>query len=129
MGRREHTDDPERIDRVIALAVERLPLERMATGPADEDRFGPASEHHEDLGLVLGELWRFPGKGWPLIRAGLLSPVIDNRGTAVGALSAWTKESWPPEAEALLCTAHEREPDARTRELIHKVLAGERAED
>jgi hypothetical protein len=87
------TDALERIDRVVALAEERLPLEQIATGPADELGLGPKFEHHSALDFVLQDLSRFPGKGWPLVRAALRSPVVRNRNMAVRALAAWGKEA------------------------------------
>lgn len=118
------TEDPERIDRVVALAEERLPLERIGTGPADELGLGPEFEHHSALDFVLQDLRRFPGRGWPLIRAGLQSPVTRNRNMAVRALAAWDKEMWPREAEVLLRNTLEREPNGDTRDNMRKVLAG-----
>jgi hypothetical protein len=119
------TDDPARIDRVVALAEERLPLEQIATGPADELGLGPGFQHHSALDFVLQDLRRFPGRGWPLIRAGLQSPVTRNRNMAVRALSAWDKKLWPAETEPVLRTALEREPNGGTQESMRKVLAGE----
>jgi len=119
------TDNPERIDRVVALAEERLPLEQIATGPADELGLGQDFEHHSALGLVLQDLGPFPGKGWPLVRAGLQSQVVSNRNLAVRALAAWGRETWPEEAETLLRDALENEPREDLRDYMRKVLAGE----
>ena len=119
------TDDPIRIDRVVALAEERLPLERIATGPADELDVGPEFEHHRALGFLLQDLGRFPGKGWPLIRAGLQSPVTRNCHVALRALAEWGKQMWPKEAETLLRRTLEREPNEDTRDHMRRVLAGE----
>jgi hypothetical protein len=41
------------------------------------------------LDFILQDLRRFPGKGRPLIRAGLQSPVVRNRNMTVRALAAW----------------------------------------
>lgn len=119
------TDDPERIDRVVALAQQRLPLEQIATGPADELGLGPKFEHHSALDFVLQDLGRFPGKGWPLVRAGLRSPVVRNRNMAVRALAAWGREAWPEEAETLLQDALENESREDTGDYMRKALAGE----
>ncbi|MGL6251986.1 MAG: hypothetical protein ACRC3F_13760 [Billgrantia desiderata] len=122
------TDDPTRIDRVITLAEERLPLELIATGPADELGLGPVFQHHSALDFVLQALRHFPGRGWPLIRAGLQSPVTRNRNMAIRALSAWDKRLWPAETKLVLRTALEREPNGGTQEAMRKVLAGEELE-
>jgi len=119
------TDDPARIDRVVALAEERLPLDRIATGPAEELGFGPEFRDHGALDFVLQDLQRFPGHGWPLLRAALQSPVVSNRHLAASALAAWGRSAWPPEAEFLLRSALAREPNEGTREVLGKVIAGE----
>jgi hypothetical protein len=119
------TDDPARIERVVRLAEETLPLEAIATGPAEEMGFGPEFRHHGALDFVLQDLRRFPGQGWKLIRAGLQSPVTRNRNMAVHALAAWDRARWPEEARALLTRAHEAEPDADTREMMRATLEGE----
>lgn len=119
------TDDPERIDRVVALAEERLPLDRIATGPAEELGFGPDFQDHRELNCVLQNLGRFPGQGWPLLRAALQSPVVSNRDIAASALAAWGRDAWPPEAEFLLHSALAHEPIEQTREVLARVIAGE----
>jgi hypothetical protein len=119
------TDDPERIDRVVRLAEERLPLDEIAAGPSDALGLGPEFQAHGALDFVLQDLRRFPGKGWPLVRAGLQSPVTRNRNMAVRALGAWGRENWPEEAEPFLKRALEVEPNEETRETMRRVLAGE----
>jgi hypothetical protein len=123
------TEDPERIERVVALAEERLPLDEIATGPADELGFGPGFWDHRELDFVLQALRRFPGHGWPLLRAALQSPVISNRDMAASALAAWGRAAWPPDAEFLLRSAFAHEPNEETREVLGKVIAGEPLED
>lgn len=119
------TDDPIRLDRVVRLAEERLPLKDIARGPSDELGFGSEFRAHSALDFVLQDLRRFPGKGWSLIRAGLHSPVTRNRNMAVRALSAWERTSWPPETELLLRRAMKAEPNEGTRESMRKVLESE----
>lgn len=119
------SDDPARIDRVVQLAEERLPLDAIATGPGEELGLGFEYQHHSALDFVLQDLRRFPGKGWPLIRAGLQSPVVRNRNMAVRALAAWPRAAWPEGAETLLGRALAAEPTRDTRELMRKALDGE----
>ena len=123
------TDDPERVDRVVSLAEQRLPLDRIGSGPADELGLGPGFGDQSALGFVLQDLGRFPGKGWPLIRAGLQSPVTRNRNMALRALGTWDKDEWPSDAGIRLQAALEQEPNEHTREQIRRVLAGESLED
>jgi hypothetical protein len=66
---------PARIDRVVALAEQVLTLDAIATGPAREIGIGRAWASHRHLDFVLQDLRRWPGKGWPLIHAGMRSPV------------------------------------------------------
>lgn len=119
------TSDPARIDRVIALAEERLDLQAIARGPANEMGFGPEWSQHTSLDYLLQDLGRFPGKGWPLIRAGLRSPVIRNRNMALQALGTWGRERWPAEAQALLEQAAREEVNDGVSERIGRVRAGD----
>jgi hypothetical protein len=119
------TDDPSRIDRVVALAEERLPLDRIATGPAEELGVGPEYRDHSALDFVLQDLQRFPGHGWPLLRAALQSPVVSNRNQAASVLAVWGRAAWPPDAEFFLRSALAHEPNEETREVLSKVIAGE----
>ncbi len=119
------TDDAARIDRVVELAERTLPLDAIASGPADSMGMGSELRHHHALDFVLQDLRRFPGKGWALIRAGLRSPLVRNRNMALHALSAWPRISWPPDADALIHRLVADEPNERTSALARSVLAGE----
>ena len=123
------SDDPGRIDRVVALAEKVIPLHAIATGPAEEMGLGPAWAHHGHLDFVLQGLRGFPGKGWSLIRAGIRSPVIRNRHMALKALSPWGIERWPADAEAVLRATLADEPDKVVRDEIELVLAGKPIEE
>ena len=118
------TEDPARIDRVVSLAEKTLPLDSMASGPADEMGLGADWVNHGHLDFVLQDLRRFPGKGWTLIRTGVRSPVIRNRHMALRALSAWGVDKWPGDAKALLETTLEDEPDEDVRKEIRMLLSG-----
>jgi hypothetical protein len=116
------TDDPDRIERVITFAEETLPLNEIASGPSESLGLGPEFKHHSALDSVLQELRRFPGKGWPLIQAGLQSPTVRNRNMAVEALKTWDRPYWHPEAEPLLRRAIQSEPSNQIRATMMKVL-------
>jgi hypothetical protein len=118
------TSDPDRVDRVVALAERRLPLESIASGPANELGLGPAWSAHSGLDFVLQGLAPFPGKGWLLIRAGLRSPVVRNRHMALRALAGWGRDRWPHDCADLLRAALAREMDEDVREAIQNVLDG-----
>jgi hypothetical protein len=85
---------------------------------------GPGYQGHHALDFILQDLARFPGKGWPFIRAGLRSPVTRNRNMAVKALRTWGKSAWPPDAEGALKQALSQEPEEGTREWITLALRG-----
>lgn len=113
----------ERVDRAIAIA-ETLPLDTIASGPADELGLGPGYAAHQCLDVVAQHLDEHPGKGWPLLAASLRSPVIRNRNMALRALAAWSRADWPEEAEPALEAARAAEPDDDVRERIEAVLDG-----
>ena len=113
-----------RIDAVLDFASTAIPLAAIATGPANEQGFGPGWKAHSALDWVLQELSRFPMKGWPFIEAGLRSPVVRNRNMAVRALASWPRDSWPQGATALFESALSVEPDALVKERLGKLLAG-----
>jgi hypothetical protein len=108
-------------DRVVRLALELLPLERSASGAAQELGLGPDCAEHACLETLLAGLERFPGRGWALIRAGLGSPLIRNRSRALAALARW-QGPWAPEVRAALRRALALEPDETLRERIHVLL-------
>jgi len=119
------TDDPQRVDRVVAIALERIPLAKIATGPADELGLGPAFRQHGILDFVVQDLKRFPGKGITLIHAALRSPVVRNRNMALNALASWGEWRWGNDTRGLLEAALKVEPVDDVRDRIRKVLAGE----
>lgn len=114
--------DATTIDEVIAAAVEGLPLNEIASGPADEFGLGPGHEAHRCLGIVVQDLGDWPGRGWPLIAAALASPVVSNRNMALTALAAWPREAWPAEAPAGLRAALAAEPLDTVRKRITALL-------
>lgn len=120
--------DQERIKQIVALAIEKLPLTEIATGPADEMGMGPEFNAHSCLGFLLQDLGLYPGHGFELIKAGLISPVIRNRNMALRALSGWGAEHWPHGTRELLLHAKENEPNEHTRKNLANLLAGRELE-
>lgn len=118
------TDDPERAGCVIALALEQIPVVEIATGPACEYAIGARFRHHRNLGSVVEQLGRFPGKGLALIHPALQSPVSSNRSEALDALAAWGEAHWGVETRRLLEAAWKIEPLAHVRERMGELLAG-----
>ena len=118
------TDDLEKIDQVLALAKIQIPLNEVATGPAQEMGLGPEYKYHSALDFIVQDLRRFPGKGWNLVKTSFQSPVIRNRNMSLQALEAWGKEQWPDDAGKILNEAYIAEPDEDVKESIRKVIDG-----
>jgi hypothetical protein len=112
----------EHIDKVVAFAERALPLDMIASGPADELGLGPLFCSHSCLDFVLQDLGRFPGKGWPLIEAGLHSPVVRNRHMALKAIEGWNKNAWPQSTRITLQKAAGREPNDDLEQRMLKFL-------
>ena len=113
------TKDSAQIDKVIALAEEIIPLDKVATGPGIElFATGPGS----DLDFIVQDLHRFPGKGWNLIKTALRSPSRRNRNCSLYALEKWGRKNWPEEAEQILQEALKNEPDTKIRKTIKKLI-------
>jgi hypothetical protein len=117
----------ERLDQIVSLAIEELPLDEIAAGPANESGIiGPQYEPHRCLDFILQNLGPYPGKGIELIRVALRSSTTRNRNMALRALSEWGKEQWPEEMEALLEKVVVEEPNEHTQENMNKVLRGDK---
>jgi hypothetical protein len=119
------TNDPARVDQVIDLALQQLPLDEMATGPGEEMGLGLEYRHHQALDFIMQGLKPFPGKGWTLIAAGLQSPVPRNRNMAIKALDAWPKADWPTEAVPLVHQAIRSEPREDVKSRLEDLLGPE----
>ena len=74
------------------LFCRELPLERMASGPAEEMGLGAEWEDHRILGYVVQHLKELPGKGEPLLLCALASPVVSNRNMGLNAAAAWREK-------------------------------------
>jgi hypothetical protein len=92
-----------------------IPLNEIASGPADEIGLGPGFEPHNTLDWMLQLLDRFPGKGWKLLRAGLQSPVVRNRNWSLRVFRNWQRGDWPPDARTILRVAANAEPDEKLK--------------
>lgn len=123
------TEDWARVERVVALAEARLPLEEIAAGAALESGQEPEFAPHRELDTLLDVLGRFPGLGWELLAAALKSPVIRNRKLALRALAAWGSARFSPEARQGLERALFAEPDEQLKECIKRLLAGRPLDD
>jgi hypothetical protein len=114
------TGDANRVDRLVTFAAQALPLDELASGPAEE-LFGKRS--HQCLDFILQELGKFPGLGWSLLEAGLKSPVVRNRHWVLNVLERWGKRRWPQTAWEMLQQALQVEPNDEVKKGIQKLLA------
>jgi hypothetical protein len=114
--------DGLRIDRLVSFAEHVIPLDEIASGPADEIGLGPGFEPHSTLDWMLQLLDRFPGKGWGLIRAGLQSPVVRNRNWSLRVFKNWQRDDWPEEAPQVLRAAANAEPDDKLKKNLEACL-------
>jgi len=119
------TNDAERISTVVELARDTFPLEDIGSGPALELGVGKKFREHRYLDSIIYELGRFPGVGICLIKAGLSSPVVRNRVTALRALACWGREWWTKEVIELIQYAQRREPDKELKSQLARVLRGQ----
>ena len=117
------THEVARVDRVIELAMKQIDLDSIATGPSLEMGLGTKYRQHSGLDFILQDLGKFPGRGWPIVEAGLKSPVTRNRNMALRALGSWGVSQWPTGALALLQQARSEEPDDDLRSRMEQLLA------
>jgi hypothetical protein len=118
----------ERIDQILTLATNKLPLDQIATGPADDLGLGQEYNLHSCLDFLLQDLDKYPNKGSELIQTGLRSPVTRNRNMAIRTLSAWGIENWPEGIKELLEEAKKKEPNEDTKKNITNILNGQKIE-
>src|SRR5262249_26252159 len=107
--------DTERALRLAGLARDLLPLDDIATGPADELGLGAPWRAHSALDWTLQELRHHPGIGADLVLAGLSSPVTRNRHMSLAALETWPRDTWPEQASAMVAELARTDPDEKAR--------------
>lgn len=86
-------EDDYKVQEIINLAHEKLHVEKIATGAADEAGFGEGFEAHRALTMILQELRSRIHIGENLIQPALKSPVVSNRNVALSVLEAWMNTS------------------------------------
>jgi hypothetical protein len=84
------TTDPKRVERYLALALDQLDLAAL-------DR-----ETHAAINWLAIGLRKFPGKGWPILRAALAGGDWANKSNALDTLAKWRPAHWNAEAVAVL---------------------------
>ncbi|WP_025677405.1 hypothetical protein [Paenibacillus polymyxa] len=116
------TEDEQRARKLVAFAEKRLPLEEIASGPADVPGFGPEYEAHQCLGILLQQLSSYEGMGQELVAAGLWSPVTSNRHAALHVLKEWPSEMWGEKTTERLRRLSVAETEESIREQIRELL-------
>ncbi|HEX6096477.1 MAG TPA: hypothetical protein VF432_09155 [Thermoanaerobaculia bacterium] len=113
------TKDPMRLRRTITLAEQSLPLEEIASGPAEEMFGGDA-----DMALTF-VLQALPGSGQfsgPLVKAALRSPLVNVRYRATRVLESTTRPEWGSDVVATLLRAAAEEPDEDVKSALEELL-------
>jgi len=88
--------DNYRLDDVLALTYERLEVDKIGTGSKAAVSFGPEYANHQKLSYLMQFLNNYPGKGTAIIKQALLSPLVNNRTTAIKVIEQWTKKLEKP---------------------------------
>lgn len=85
--------DGYKVQEIVDLAYDKLNVESLATGSADEIGLGEAYEAHNALTMILQQLGDKVGTGEKLIGHALKSPVVSNRHAALTVLEKWLDSS------------------------------------
>ncbi len=121
------TERPDRVEQVLALAAERLDLEAVSAGPMEASAPHLAGDEKQ-IALIVQQLSRFPGVGWPLLKIGLRARSAQLRFLALRSLYKWGAGAWMAPARALIETARSQEPNAELRARMERALKGKSPE-
>lgn len=91
--------DNKYVDELIELFEEKLPLDEMATGSADEVGLDDNFKDYRLLLMIIQNLKPYTLKGINLLKTALQSPVVNNRNMAISVLEEWTKRENKPLSE------------------------------
>ena len=117
-------------DRVLDLFREKLPLDEMRKDPRDETGTADEFSLYNKLTMIIAELDNYPNTGEDLIIAGLWSPVIRTRNTALRVLEVWTRTLQMPISEisdTVFCELEElstKEVNSDIQERIQYLIDG-----
>ncbi|MBR5995989.1 MAG: hypothetical protein IK026_05380 [Eubacteriaceae bacterium] len=118
------------LDRVIDLFHNKLPLDQMRRDPAAELGLSAEYIHYNQLETLVYALGEHPCCGEDLVAAGLWSPVVRNRHTALRTLESWCRLLKRPLQEISktlyqeLSELIEKEVDDELKEKEQKLLDG-----
>jgi hypothetical protein len=116
--------DRGRAQFLVELAYELLPLDRIATGPANSLGLGPEWGPHSALDWTLQAIRDHEAIGSGLVLVGLESPMVRNRNMSLNVLKTWSIPAWPAGARELAEGLVHADPNEKTRELAAEVLRG-----
>jgi hypothetical protein len=116
------TRDPERFARLIRFAEEALPLERVATGPADALFRPPGEPAFRAVTWLVQAIARRSTFSPLLVATALRSPVVSLRNSAVRALAGHSPTEWGEPVQAALARSLTDEPNAKLRDRVHSLL-------
>ena len=111
-----------RIDLILNLATEKIPLNQISTGAQDNLGLGEEYKLHSCIDFIIQDLDKYPGKGEKLILASLKSPVTRNRNMAIKALTAWGKEWIKKEIKLAIIGAEKVETNIETKKNLQELL-------
>lgn len=89
-------DDPDYIDKALAICLRNLPLDTMTTGPENILGFSPQYEENLRFQLCIQALENHPCKGIELMKAALNMPLVNNRFAVIKVAEAWTAKMDKP---------------------------------
>ena len=111
-----------RIDLILNLATEKIPLNQISTGAQDNLGLGEEYKLHSCIDFIIQDLDKYPGKGEKLILGSLKSPVTRNRNMAIKALTAWGKEWIKKDIKLAIIGAEKVEPNIETKKNLQELL-------
>jgi hypothetical protein len=109
---------------IINFALEKLPLDEMATGAKDSFGLGVNYSKYMCLDTIITYLEDYPQKGEKIILTGLQSPVTRNRNMTIKVLDKWKRVNWSTEIEKEIQHLKNIEPNKDTKENIERLLNG-----
>jgi hypothetical protein len=117
----------ERKERIAEFARSHLPLQAIASGPAQESWIGSKGkfQNHFCLDLIV---WAMSREGEDhffdatLVDVALRSPLVSSRNAALRALQAWPRETWGVAVERTFMQRQNDEPDTKLRERMQDLV-------
>jgi hypothetical protein len=114
----------EHTELIINFALERLPLDEMATGAKDSFGLGVNYSKYMCLDTIITYLEDYPKRGEKIILTGLQSPVTRNRNMTIKVLDKWKRVNWSVEIEKEIQHLKDIEPNKDTKENIERLFNG-----